>query len=188
MTFKEYLKAQGLEEAQIEAITSGMAENKFFIASEEKLDERYQKAKSKAKQLEEDLKNANTLIEDLKTKSNTADDIQNKLTEYEKTIQELTTQREKDALNSFVDLNLTQSQAKNLKAVKALLDFETIKKNDKGEFEGLNEQIEALKESAGYLFNGTEPEQPETPKFAGGNPNNEPSSDDSALMRGFDKI
>lgn len=188
MTFKEYLKAQGLEEAQIEAITSGMAENKFFIASEEKLDERYQKAKSKAKQLEEELKTANALVEDLKTKSNTAEEAQTKLSEYEKTIQDLTAQREKDALNSFIDLNLTQSQAKNLKAVKALLDFDTIKKNDKGDFEGLTEQIEALKESAGYLFNGTEPEQPETPKFAGGNPNNEPSSDDSALMRGFDKI
>ena len=187
MTFKEYLKAQGLEEAQIEAIVNGMAENKLYIANEEKLDERYQKAKSKAKQLEEELKTANALVEDLKTKSNTAEEVQTKLSEYEKTIQDLTDQREKDALNSFIDLNLTQSQAKNLKAVKALLDFETIKKNDKGDFEGLTEQIEALKESAGYLFNGTEPEQ-ETPKFAGGNPNNEPSSDDSALMRGFDKI
>ena len=186
MTFSEYLKAQGLDDETIEKITSGMAEQKLYIAREENLDGRYQKAKAKNKQYEEELKASNTLIEDLKAKSVNNEDVQKKLSEYEKTIQDLTAQRETDALNNFIDLNLTQSNAKNLKAVKALLNMDTIKKNDKGEFEGLNEQIEELKQSADYLFNGTE--SAKTPQFAQGNPNKETPSEDSALFAGFDKI
>lgn len=190
MTFKEYLKAQGLDDTTIEAITSGMSENKFFIASEEKLDERYQKAKEKNKQYEEDLKNANTLIEQLKQNNVSAEDMKAKLTDYEKQIEELNNQRQVDKLNNYIDLNLTSANVRNLKAVKALLNMDSIKANDKGEFEGLTEQLDALKESDGYLFNGTEPEQPETPRFAGGNPNNEPklSELDQALFNGFDNV
>ena len=113
-----------------------------------------------------------------------------KLTDYEKQIEELNNQRQVDKLNNYIDLNLTSANVRNLKAVKALLNMDSIKANDKGEFEGLTEQLDALKESDGYLFNGTEPEQPETPRFAGGNPNNEPklSELDQALFNGFDNV
>ena len=190
MTFKDYLKAQGLDDTTIEAITSGMSENKFFIASEEKLDERYQKAKEKNKQYEEDLRNANTLIEQLKKDNVSAEDMKAKLTDYEKQIEELNSQRQADKLNNYIDLGLTSANVRNLKAVKALLNMDSIKADDKGEYTGLTEQLDALKESDGYLFNGTEPEQPETPRFAGGNPNNEPklSELDQALFNGFDNV
>ena len=190
MTFKDYLKAQGLDDTTIEAITSGMSENKLFIASEEKLDERYQKAKEKNKQYEEDLRNANTLIEQLKKDNVSAEDMKAKLTDYEKQIEELNSQRQADKLNNYIDLGLTSANVRNLKAVKALLNMDSIKADDKGEYTGLTEQLDALKESDGYLFNGTEPEQPETPRFAGGNPNNEPklSELDQALFNGFDNV
>lgn len=190
MNFKEYLKSQGLEDSAIEKIVNGMSENKLYIANEEKLDERYQKAKEKNKQYEEDLKNANTLIEQLKKNNVSTEDMKAKLTDYEKQIEELNSQRQADKLNSYIDLGLTSANVRNLKAVKALLDMDSIKADDKGEYTGLTEQLDALKESDGYLFNGTEPEQPETPRFAGGNPNNEPklSELDQALFNGFDNV
>lgn len=190
MTFKDYLKAQGLDDTTIEAITSGMSENKFFIASEEKLDERYQKAKEKNKQYEEDLRNANTLIEQLKKDNVSAEDMKAKLTDYERQIEELNNQRQVDKLNNYIDLSLTSANVRNLKAVKALLNMDGIKADDKGEFTGLTEQLDALKESDGYLFNASEAEQSSTPRFAGGNPNNEPklSELDQALFNGFDNV
>lgn len=190
MTFKDYLKAKGLDDTTIEAITSGMSENKFFIASEEKLDERYQKAKEKNKQYEEDLRNANTLIEQLKKDNVSAEDMKAKLTDYERQIEELNSQQQADKLNNYIDLGLTSANVRNLKAVKALLNMDSIKANDKGEFEGLTEQLDALKESDGYLFNASEPEQSNAPRFAGGNPNNEPklSELDQALFNGFDNV
>lgn len=43
MTLEELLKAQGLSDEQIKAITASMKENKIYTASEENLDIRYRK-------------------------------------------------------------------------------------------------------------------------------------------------
>lgn len=64
--------------------------------------------------------------------------------------------REKEyALNDY----LTSVGSKNNKALSALLDHETVQFN-KGEFLGLKEQVEALKESDPYLFKSDEPSPP----------------------------
>lgn len=190
MDFKEYLQSKGLDVATAETIINGMTENKLYITNEENAGTRLNKAKEKNKQYEEDLKNANTLIEQLKQNNVSAEDMKAKLTDYEKQIEELNNQRQADKLNNYIDLNLTSANVRNLKAVKALLNMDSIKANDKGEFEGLTEQLDALKESDGYLFNASEAEQSNTPRFAGGNPNNEPklSELDQALFNGFDNV
>nr|DAN79417.1 MAG TPA: minor structural protein [Caudoviricetes sp.] len=190
MDFKEYLQSKGLNVATAEDIINGMAEHKLYTTNEENAGTRLSKAKEKNKQYEEDLRNANTLIEELKKNSVSAEDMKAKLTDYERQIEELNSQRQADKLNNYIDLGLTSANVRNLKAVKALLNMDSIKANDKGEFEGLTEQLDALKESDGYLFNASEPEQSNAPRFAGGNPNNEPklSELDQALFNGFDNV
>lgn len=64
-----------------------------------------------------------------------------------------------------LDKELTKAQARNPKAVKALLDMDALK-YDKGKIVGLDEQLEALKtgEDSGFLFGApTEPVQFTTP-------------------------
>lgn len=72
-------------------------------------------------------------------------------------------------LNNIVELALRDSKAKNVKAVKSLLDidYENVNINDKGSIDGLTEKINAIIESDPYLFsiddskskfNGIEPE------------------------------
>lgn len=188
MDFKEYLQSKGLDVATAENIINGMAEHKLYTTNEENAGTRLSKEKEKNKQYEEDLKNANTLIEQLKKDNVSAEDMKAKLTDYERQIEDLNNQRQADKLNNYIDLSLTSANVRNLKAVKALLNMDGIKADDKGEFTGLTEQLDALKESDGYLFNASEAEQSSTPRFAGGNPNNEPklSELDQALFNGFD--
>lgn len=188
MDFKEYLQSKGLDVATAENIINGMAEHKLYTTNEENAGTRLSKAKEKNKQYEEDLKNANTLIEQLKQSNVSAEDMKAKLTDYEKQIEDLNNQRQADKLNNYIDLSLTSANVRNLKAVKALLNMDGIKADDKGEFTGLTEQLDALKESDAYLFNASEAEQSNTPRFAGGNPNNESklSELEQALFNGFD--
>ena len=188
MDFKEYLQSKGLDVATAENIINGMAEHKLYTTNEENAGTRLSKAKEKNKQYEEDLKNANTLIEQLKQNNVSAEDMKAKLSDYEKQIEDLNNQRQADKLNNYIDLSLTSANVRNLKAVKALLNMDGIKADDKGEFTGLTEQLDALKESDAYLFNASEAEQSSTPRFAGGNPNNEPklSELEQALFNGFD--
>lgn len=54
-------------------------------------------------------------------------------------------------LDHAVELAVMGAEAKNPKAVKALLDMELVKTTDKG-LNGLEEQLTALKESDSYLF------------------------------------
>jgi len=79
-------------------------------------------------------------------------------------------------LDSATKLALTQSGAKNIKAVEALLDRDALKLDDKGNLNGLDDQLKALKEAddSKFLFqaDGPEPEPvPNTPTISvGGNP------------------
>lgn len=57
-----------------------------------------------------------------------------------------------------LDSALTGAKAKNAKAVRALLNMETLKLNDAdGSIVGLKEQLEALQKENDYLFEGDQP-------------------------------
>lgn len=58
--------------------------------------------------------------------------------------------------NYALDGALNSAKCKNAKALKALLDMESIKYED-NKFEGLEEQLKALKESDSYLFESAAP-------------------------------
>lgn len=55
-------------------------------------------------------------------------------------------------LNSAIDTSLAGHKARNTKAVKALLDMDNIKLNDKGELEGLDDQIANIEKDNAFMF------------------------------------
>lgn len=55
-------------------------------------------------------------------------------------------------LDYEVTLALNKANARNEKAVKALLDMDTVKINDEGQLIGLSEQLNNLQETDSYLF------------------------------------
>ncbi|MGN1318114.1 MAG: phage scaffolding protein [Lachnospirales bacterium] len=65
---------------------------------------------------------------------------------------------EKIIVDNAITNALVKANAKTEKAVKALIDMDSIKINDKGEVCGLREQLEKLidSEDTAYLFNNTE--------------------------------
>lgn len=64
---------------------------------------------------------------------------------------------DKQARDFKIEQALSNAQAKNPKAVKALLDLEEVKV-DGDQLLGMEDQLKALKESDGYLFEDTEPD------------------------------
>lgn len=62
-------------------------------------------------------------------------------------------------LERLINDGISKSGAKNIKAVKALLELEKIAL-DKGELKGFSQQIDELKKSCGYLFD-TEEKKPQ---------------------------
>ncbi|GAF41134.1 scaffolding protein SbcC-like protein [Agrilactobacillus composti DSM 18527 = JCM 14202] len=71
---------------------------------------------------------------------------------YKADTEELTHQLQETKLNSALDTVLGGAKVRNPKAAKALLDMDKVKLNDKGELEGVTDQIDALKKSDAYLF------------------------------------
>ena len=65
-------------------------------------------------------------------------------------------------LNNAIDVALGSASVKSNKAVRAMLDMSKVQLGEDGKLVGLNDQLEALKASDGYLFNEN--------KFAGFQP------------------
>ena len=83
-------------------------------------------------------------------------EMQNKIDELENKNKSMKEESDKQLLetkkNLLIENSLISSKAKNLKAIKGLLDIEKITvENDS--IKGLDEQINALKQSDSYLFN-----------------------------------
>ncbi len=70
---------------------------------------------------------------------------------------------EKEKRESAVESALSGANSKNIKALKALIDFDRVGFSD-GELTGLSEQIDDIKKECGYLFFDEE----EKPKFTKG--------------------
>ena len=151
----EVLKKCGVEEDKANEIVKAMGEAKIYTTNLENVDVRYNKLQEQKKQLEEASKTYQKQLEKL-TKDNADVEALNKLVEQlQLSNKELETnhKQEMDRLqfNFALDSALTNAKSKNNKALKALLDMNSIKYQE-GKFEGLQEQIEALQKDASYLF------------------------------------
>ena len=152
---KDILKKQGLEDQVIENIFSDMAEGKVYITKEQNIEERYSKVKNQKNELDKQLADRDKRIEELMKNNSSNTELLNQLealkqenlnskNEYESKISKL-------EFNYALDKALLGAKCRNTTALKALLRLDDIKMNE-GKLEGLEEQLETLRENDGYLF------------------------------------
>lgn len=162
---REFLKELGLSDEQIEKI---MAEHGKTVNSMKDELEKAKELEQRIQSLQEQLQQRDKQLEELKTKATGNEELQQQiqqLQEQNKQIQQEYEQKmQKQAFDFALERALVSAKARNPKAVKALLDTETIKL-DGDTLLGLEEQLEKLKESDPYLF---EEEQETKPFFSTG--------------------
>jgi DNA repair exonuclease SbcCD ATPase subunit len=137
----------------------------------EKVDE----YKSQVEDLQEQLSDRDKQLEELSQKAKDNEELVSEIDKLKEQNKETAKESEKklaDQRKEYkLELALKDAKARNTKAVKALLDLETIKL-DGDELKGLNEQLENLQKENDYLFGdeklgGREPhipkDEPKTP-------------------------
>lgn len=172
MTFKEYLISTGVSEEQATSIVEGMPTNKFYLATEEKLDERYAKVRSQKEQLETQLSANQTELDTLKESAKGNEELTTQLTELQAKFDESKTESESKFVaqqkDFAIQLALKESNPLDESIVLGLLDKETIKVTDTG-LQGFKEQLEGLMESKPFLFTPSEEGTPPPIITIGGN-------------------
>ena len=155
----EFLKSLNLSQEVIDKI---MAENGKDIAVEQKKAEKViqerDSYKLKAESLETQVNDANTEIQ--KFKDMDIDGIKKAADEWKETAEKAKADADKQISQMKFDYALTAAltgaKAKNVKAVKALLDMEGLKLND-DKIIGLDEQLSQIKADNDYLFESDTP-------------------------------
>ncbi|MCT6821268.1 MAG: phage scaffolding protein, partial [Lactobacillus panisapium] len=102
---------------------------------------------------------------------------------YKQDTDNLTKELQQTKLNSAVDSALSKAKVRNSKAAKALLNLDDVKLNDKGEVEGLDDQISSLQKSDGYLFDQGNKE-PYQPQGGGGKTDPDPVATMTNIFKG----
>lgn len=155
----EFLKSLNLSQEVIDKI---MAENGKDIAVEQKKAEKViqerDSYKLKAESLETQVNDANTEIQ--KFKDMDIDGIKKAADDWKETAEKAKADANKQISEMKFDYALTAAltgaKAKNVKAVKALLDMEGLKLND-DKIIGLDEQLSQIKADNDYLFESDTP-------------------------------
>lgn len=111
--------------------------------------------------LSKQLKTANTTIADLKKDNKDNEVLQTKVKDYETKVKDYEKQIQDMQFSYVLEGALNGANVRNIKAVKALLNLEDVKL-DGETLIGLNDQLEALKETDGYLF-----QDEQKPQFSG---------------------
>lgn len=149
---REYLKGLGLED---EAINKVMAEHGKSIQAKES---EVSSLQSERDSLKQQLTDRDNDIEMLKKSNNTEtlkQELEDLQTKYAADTEALEAKLKQQTFDAALSEQLLKADVRNDKAVKALLDVDSIKLSDNG-LEGLEEQMMALKESDPYLFNDAE--------------------------------
>lgn len=154
---REFLKEKGLNDEQIEAVMKAYGQSVNDI--KEKAD-KVEGLESQIEDLQGQLKERDTQLEDLGKKAKDSEELTSEIDrlkqENENATQELKDKLSKQAFEFTLEKSLGKAGAKNPKAVKALLDTDSIKL-DGETLLGLDDQLKALQESDGYLFGEEEP-------------------------------
>lgn len=157
---KEDLLKLGLSEEQAEKVLSVNAEQlKGFIPKH-----RFDEVNTTKKDLESQIADRDKQLEELKKNNKDNEELQNtikQLQESNKMAQEeYQANLSKIKLDNAVDIALNGAKAKNIKAVKALLDMDKVKFENEA-LSGLEEQLKALQEAedSKFLFETKETKQ-----------------------------
>lgn len=142
-----------LAESVLKAISAEITGN--FIPKS-----RFDEVNQAKKNAEELLKERDGQLEALKKSNVDLEQLRaeiSKLQETNKTAaEEYQANIKKMQLDNAIDLALRDARAKNSKAVRSLLDFDGVKLDNDGTLSGLEEQLNKLKQSEGYLFDSVE--------------------------------
>ncbi len=169
---KDFLKSLGIEDKAV--IDQIMSENGKDIETEKTKFGDYDSIKSQLSEANKQIEEFGKL--DYEGVKKAADDYKAK---FEQAQADSKKQLEELQFNHALEGALTGAKARNVKAVRALLETEKLKLNKDGTLTGLSEQLEALKKDNAYLF---EEEKQETPAFLGGaGAGNGSVSDDNAV-------
>lgn len=148
---KEKLIELGLSNSQIKSILEEQAKELNGYIKKDKYDEKQKERDELNKQLKE----RDEQLNNLKKGYGDNEELKQRIAELQKTNEETETKFNKQInefkLNSAIENVANKSGAKNVKALKSLLNFETIIVSDDGVV-GLDEQINKLKETESYLF------------------------------------
>ena len=148
---KEKLIELGLSDSQIKSILEEQAKELNGYIKKDKYDEKQKERDELNKQLKE----RDEQLNNLKKGYGDNEELKQRIAELQKTNEETETKFNKKInefkLNSAIENVANKSGAKNVKALKSLLNFETIIVSDDGVV-GLDEQINKLKETESYLF------------------------------------
>lgn len=116
---------------------------------------RFDQVNQAKKELEVQLKDRDTQLADLSKNNKDNENLLNQIKDLQALNKQTTTDYE-NKINQMqfdyaLDGALTNAKCKNSKALRALLDIDNVKLNE-GKLEGLEEQLNKLKESDSYLF------------------------------------
>ncbi|PIC81038.1 hypothetical protein CSV75_04460 [Sporosarcina sp. P18a] len=147
---REELKALGLTDEQIEAVMK--SHGTVVNATKDEL----ATAVSERDSYKTQLTDRDTQLEDLRGKAEGHADLQSTIDALKQANEDAKNAHHAELSNTKLNYELDQAlllnKARNLRAVRALLDSEVIKLGEEGKVVGLSEQLEGLKVSDPYLF------------------------------------
>ena len=146
----------------------------------EELNKTNESLQSQIAERDKDLKTLKKQAGDNEELSNEFKELQSK---YKQDTENLTKELQQTKLNSAVDSALGKAKVRNSKAAKALINMDEVKLNDKGEVEGLDDQISSLQKTDGYLFDQGNKE-PYQPQGGGGNTDPDPVATMTNVFKG----
>ena len=136
---RSFLEELGIEKETIDKI---MVENGKDI---EKAKGSLTDVQKERDELKLQIKDHEKQLEDLKKATGNTKELQ-------KQIEQLQADNKQIKVNSAIEKALTLAKAKNIKAVKALLDLEKAELSEDGTIKGLDEQIKAIQKDNDFLF------------------------------------
>lgn len=174
---REELKALGLTDEQIDKVMT--SHGKVVNATKEKAD-KVEGLESQVEDYKTQLTDRDTQLQELGEKAKGNEELTSQINELTQKNDSTKTEYEEKltqmAFDHKLDNTLSGSKAKNNKALRALLDMDTIKL-DGDTLKGLDDQLKNLKESDPYLFEAEE--NPNTPRIVPpGNPDGGGSTPD----------
>lgn len=153
---KEDLIAMGLTEDQAKKVMDSLDGN--FVTKA-----RFNEINEENKTLKQSVADRDKQLEDLKKSSGDNAELKKQI----ETLQQQNADQKKahDAemaqlkLDNAIDAALTAAGAKNIKAVRAVIDTSKMKLNEDGTVEGLPDAIKAVQKSDSYMFNTVQQKQ-----------------------------
>lgn len=143
-TIKKKLLELGVEQSEIDELTKDVFTGYVTKEEYDVLQGQVKVHEDKAKELSKTVKELQKDVDASEALKLKLDDLEGKLSDKDKEI-------EKVKFDYKLEAKMKEVGAKNIKAIKALIDMEQVKLEE-GELTGFDTQIEALKESDGYLF------------------------------------